>query len=221
MTQPNKAFIFDMNGTMIDDMKYHTEIWYEMLNKDLGASMTYEQVKLQMYGKNEELLERVFGKSRFTPEEMNHYVIEKEKRYQKLYRPHMKLIDGLDIFFKEAANQNIPMSIGSAAGVFNVDYILDNLNLRHYFKCIVCAEDVKESKPHPETFLLAANSMGVEPENCIVFEDAPKGVECAQNAGMKCVVLTTAHEAKDFEKYDNLLAIVKDYTDPCLKALTV
>lgn len=65
-----KAFLFDLNGTMIDDMNYHIVAWSDMLNNVLGAGLTREQVKLQMYGKNEELLIRVFGPGRFTKEEM-------------------------------------------------------------------------------------------------------------------------------------------------------
>ena len=78
---------------------------------------------------------------------------------------------------------------------------------------IVSADDVKNSKPDPETFLKAAELLGVDPSNCIVFEDAPKGVESAQNAGMKCVVLTTMHEEHEFSQYNNILFFVEDYTE--------
>src|SRR5436305_9395026 len=91
----DKAFIFDLNGTMIDDMQYHVKAWYHVLNDELGAGLTREQVKSHMYGKNSELLIRVFGKDKFTREEMDRISIEKEKRYQQEYRPHLQLIPGL------------------------------------------------------------------------------------------------------------------------------
>ena len=69
------------------------------------------------------------------------------------------------------------------------------------------------SKTNPETFLKAAAVLSVKPEDCIVFEDAPKGVEAAKNAGMKCFALTTAHEEEDFKEHDNVLFFIKDYRD--------
>ncbi|HMT96872.1 MAG TPA: HAD hydrolase-like protein, partial [Ferruginibacter sp.] len=72
------AFIFDMNGTMINDMHFHEEAWHKILTEKLGAKMSREQTKEQMYGKNEELLERVFGKDKFTWEEMHALSLEKE-----------------------------------------------------------------------------------------------------------------------------------------------
>jgi beta-phosphoglucomutase len=89
-----KAFIFDLNGTMIDDMQYHIRAWYEILNTELGAHLTWDDVKQEMYGKNEELLVRVFGKNRFSAEEMQHWSLEKERRYQVAFRPHLQLIKG-------------------------------------------------------------------------------------------------------------------------------
>src|SRR5688572_28153575 len=85
----SKAFIFDLNGTMIDDMQFHVKAWYHILNDELGAGMNWEQVKSHMYGKNAELLIRVFGKEKFSIDEMNAISLEKEKRYQQEYRPHL------------------------------------------------------------------------------------------------------------------------------------
>jgi len=214
-----KAFLFDLNGTMVDDMEYHVKAWYGILNDDLKANMSWEDVRSHMYGKNTELFERVFGKNHFSDEEMEHWSIEKEKRYQKNFLPHLKLIDGLDDFLKLAETKKIKMAIGSAAIPFNIDFVLDNLNIRHYFKAIVSADDVVISKPHAETYLKAAKLLDEEPENCIVFEDAPKGVEAALNAGMQAIVLTTMHNRNEFDKYNNVLAFVKDYKDEYMQKL--
>ncbi|MES2776020.1 MAG: HAD family phosphatase [Bacteroidota bacterium] len=218
MTKP-KALIFDMNGTMIDDMAYHVKGWFNILNDDLGAGLNYDEVKSHMYGKNDEVLVRIFGEGRFTSDEMKEFSLEKERRYQTAYMPQLALIAGLGDFLEKAKEQHIPMAIGSAAIPFNIDFVLDNLNLRHYFKAIVSADDVILSKPHPETFTKAAELIGVAPADCIVFEDAPKGVEAAMNAGMKCVVLTTLHGKEEFEQYPNILHFIGDYTDPVLRDL--
>jgi beta-phosphoglucomutase len=150
---------------------------------------------------------------------MEHWSMEKEKRYQEAYRPHIQLIDGLGDFLKKAFEKNIPMAIGSAAIPFNIDFILDQLDIRKYFSAIVSANDVRISKPDPETFLKAASLLQVEPSSCLVFEDAPKGVEAAQSAGIPCVVLTTMHNRNNFPGTNRILAFIQDYTDPFILSL--
>lgn len=207
-----KAFIFDLNGTMIDDMQYHARAWYDILNNDLKAGLTQEEVNAQMYGKNGELLKRIFGDHHFSNERIDELSIEKEKRYQKAFLPNLKLIDGLLHFLERSKEAGIPMAIGSAAITFNIDFVLDNLNIRHFFNAIVSADDVATSKPDPETFLKCARLLNVPAKNCLVFEDAPKGVEAAQNAGMNCIVLTTMHGKEDFGLYKNVIQFINDYT---------
>ncbi|MGI4752080.1 MAG: HAD family hydrolase [Janthinobacterium lividum] len=209
--QVKKAFLFDMDGTMVDNMVYHGKAWFDILNDNLGAGLTEAEVKKEMYGKNPEVLERIFGKGKFTPEQIDEYSMKKERDYQEQFRPHLKLIAGLDEFLEKAKAQGIKTAIASAAIPFNIDFVLDNLNIRDCFDAVISANDVEISKPHPETFLKAAEALGAKPEDCIVFEDAPKGVEAARNAGMKCVVLTTAHKVEDFSAYDNVLFFVRDY----------
>jgi beta-phosphoglucomutase len=219
MKDSPQAFIFDLNGTMINDMEYHIRAWTEILNEDLKAGMSHEQIKSHMYGKNSELFVRVFGTGRFTEDEMEFWSIEKEKRYQKAYRPHLKLIHGLDNFLKRAHEKNIPMAIGSAAIPFNIDFILDQLDIRKYFTAIVSADDVEVSKPHPETFLKAARLLNTAPAACMIFEDAPKGVEAAGRAGIPCVVLTTMHDRNEFQASGHIVGFIKDYTDPFILSL--
>jgi beta-phosphoglucomutase len=213
------ALIFDLNGTVINDMEFHIRAWTEILNNDLNAGLNAEQVKSQMYGKNSELLVRVFGEGRFTNEEMEHWSLEKEKRYQKAYLPHISLIKGLRDFLDRAHEKKIPMAIGSAAIPFNINFILDNLGIRKYFSAIVSADDVSISKPHPETFLKAAERINANPSACLVFEDAPKGVEAAVAAGMKAVVLTTMHSRSEFPFHNYITGFIQDYTDPFLLSL--
>ena len=208
-----EAIIFDLNGTMVDDMAYHTEAWHSIINKELGADLSMEDLKKEMYGKNEELLVRVFGDQKFSMQEMKQLSLEKEKKYQQAFLPQLKLINGLLPFLNEAKSNGVKMGIGSAAISFNIDFVLDNLGIRHFFEAIVSADDVTESKPNPETFLKVAELLKVAPQKCIVFEDAPKGVEAAANAGMQTVVLTTMHQEDEFKNHNNILFFIKDYTD--------
>lgn len=215
----SRAFIFDLNGTMINDMEFHIRAWTYILNEELKAGLTYDQVRSQMYGKNSELFIRVFGQGKMTNDQMEFWSMEKEKRYQQSYRSHLQLINGLDEFLKRAHELNIPMGIGSAAIPFNIDFVLDQLGIRKYFSAIVSAEDVEVSKPDPETFLKAARLLNTAPADCLVFEDAPKGVEAARNAGIPCVVLTTLHDRNEFPLTDHVIAFIKDYNDPLIRSL--
>lgn len=200
-----------MNGTMIDDMPYHIKAWHQILN-GLGAGISMERMKEECYGKNDELLERIFP-GRFSMSEKKEMSWEKEKAYQQAFRPYLKLLDGLPELLKEAKRQGIRMAIGSAAIMFNIDFVIDELNIRSYFDALISADEVKVSKPDPETFLLCAERLGVAPQNCLVFEDSPKGVDAARRAGMDCAVITTLHDKEEFEGLNNVIAFMKDYTN--------
>ncbi|MDB5201754.1 MAG: beta-phosphoglucomutase [Ferruginibacter sp.] len=215
----DKAFLFDMNGTMIDDMQFHQAAWFEILNNELNANMTEAQTRSHMYGKNEELFARVFGNDKYSQEEVHAFSLKKEKKYQSAFLPHLKLIEGLQVFLETAKRNRISMAIGTAASPFNVNYVLDHIPVREYFAAIVTADDVIASKPDPEVFTRCADLLDITYEHCIVFEDSPKGVEAALNAGMKAVVLLTYHTEEEFSHLPNVLMLVKDYTDPQLDAL--
>ena len=214
-----KAFIFDLNGTMINDMPYHTRAWQNLLNNELGGNFTWDDVKPQMYGKNPEVLVRMFGPDRFTTEEMNRLSFEKERKYQEEFLSHLELLPGLMDFLESSYQKDTPMAIGSAAIPFNIDFVLDNLHIRHYFKAIVSADDVALSKPHPETFLKAAQLLNVAPADCLVFEDVPKGAEAAANAGMKAVIITTTHQPEEFKNMPNVIYFAEDFRDLFFKKL--
>src|SRR5882757_1051277 len=211
-----KAFLFDLNGTMIDDMQYHINAWHKILN-ELGASISLEETKLQCYGKNNELLERIFP-GRYKDDEKNRMSIEKETAYQETFRPHLKLIDGLGDFLSKAHNAGIKMAIGSAAIMFNIDFVVDGLNLRQYFQAIVSADDVQNSKPDPETFIKCAAHLNIDPKDCLVFEDSPKGTEAALHAGMKCVAITTMHTPDEFDD-TNIIQFIDSYSSRLFQLL--
>lgn len=213
-----KGFLFDLNGTMIDDMRYHTQAWHSILN-NLGANINYEQVEREMYGKNEELLIRIFGENHFTPDQRKEMSLRKEEKYQEEFRQQLKLIDGLKGFLQKAKEHHVKMAIGTAAIMFNVDFVLDGINIRHYFDALISADDVSKSKPNPETYLLCADKLGVNPKSCVVFEDSPKGVEAAQNGGMDAVVILTMHKKEEFDHLKNILFFIGDYNDTSLKSL--
>jgi beta-phosphoglucomutase len=209
-TKKYTAFLFDLNGTMIHDMPYHVMAWFKVV-KALGASITESEMKQECYGKGEEMLERIFP-GRFSLLERTAISESKEATYRAEFLPELKLIDGLDQLLASATEKNSKLSIGSAANNSNIDFVLDNLHIRHYIHTIISGEMVSKSKPDPETFSRCAKALKVSHENCLVFEDTPKGVACAANAGMDAVVLTTSHPISDFDAFTNILHFADDYT---------
>jgi beta-phosphoglucomutase len=212
------AFIFDLNGTMIDDMHYHEMAWHDVFVNQLKAPLTVEQVKQQLYGKSEEIFARVFGAGRFSKAEIDTITDQKERRYREEFLPHLKLIQGLEEFLARTSSKGIALAIGTAAPTLNVDFAVDNLNLGKYFPVIIGPNDVTECKPHPEVFLKAASQLGISPEHCVVFEDSPKGIEAAARTGMKAIGVTSYHKPDEL-KNTNVLFTIDDYTSERLNQL--
>ena len=210
-----KAFLFDLDGTLIDTMPAHFKTW-QLVVKEMGSPLEGEALMNQLYGNGAELMHRIVPGRTFTEEEARAIVAAKEERYRALYGNEITVLEGAREFLELSLQKNIPMGIGTASNQANIDFALDKLDLRRYLSAIVGADDVQLSKPHPETWLRLAAELNTPPEHCIVFEDAPKGVEAAQKAGMKAVAITGHFSANDFGEYENILQIV-----PALNVLNI
>ena len=206
-----KAVIFDMDGTMIDNMMVHHRAWQRKLS-ELGLEMTLEEVHQKVHGVNIEILEKLFG-DRFSLEERYKISEEKELEYQRIFEPDLKLVNGLPELLHDLKRNNIPMGIGSAAPPMNVDYVMNSLNLWHYFQTVKHSEDVVNGKPHPEIYLSVLEDLDVEAKDCLVFEDTPTGAEAAKRAGCKVVVITTTHRKEEFEANDSVIKFISDFTE--------
>jgi beta-phosphoglucomutase family hydrolase len=192
--KPYKAFIFDMNGTIIDDMPYHAAAWVEIL-AELGHPLTIEAFNRQLSGKtNEETLLEVMGAAT-SAARIEAISTEKEKRYQAAFQAHMVAIAGFMPLLATLQRKNKPVAVATSADRFNIDFTLDGLGIWGELTAVVGAEDIENSKPHPEIFLKAAAMMDTSPEDCLVFEDSLMGIEAARRANMDVyAILTTLSE---------------------------
>jgi beta-phosphoglucomutase family hydrolase len=205
------AFIFDMDGTIVDNMHFHTEAWGKMLEEN-GVKMNAHDFLVKTAGKtNREILPKVFGV--ISDERIAELGTRKEFLYQELFRPHRRAVAGALEFLEEAQHLGIKMAVATAAPIVNVEFILDGLNLRRFFQAVTTADDITNGKPDPEIFLRSAEKLGVEASKCLVFEDAVGGFEAAHRAGMKSIGIATVNSIEEILKLDSVVEAHLDFTD--------
>lgn len=187
-----KAAIFDMDGTMVNNMAYHKKAWRTFLSRH-GVEVSEEEFRKQFSGrKNDEILEAALGRG-LDPDEAAVLAEEKESMYREIYQPHIREVAGLKEALAILHKRDIKTAIATTAPAKNRAFVLNQLGLEDQFQIILGDEHVSEGKPHPEIYLATAQMLGVVPESCIVFEDSPSGVASAKQAGMTVVGILSSH----------------------------
>jgi len=217
-TTVQRAFIFDMDGTIVDNMDFHTKSWITFFERR-GHVLDADAFFRDTAGRQGHEIMRSYIGEHLQDDEIALLNGEKEELYRELYRPHLATVAGFDALIAAARSEGVKLAVATAAPPENIVFTLDGLDLRRRFDAIAGAGDVARGKPNPDVFLLAAERCGVAPADCIVFEDAPLGVEAARRAGMRAVVLTTTLPAEAFAEFDNVIAVVSDYTGLSADAL--
>lgn len=186
-----RAVLFDMDGTLVDNMAFHTRALIEVTKRRLGIDLAAEFVDQEFAGrKNLEIFEIITGRPRQDRAAAG-WAAEKEVLYRELYGPHLSLIQGTHELLTRLRDAGKRVALASAAPVENRAFVLDGLKLRSMFDQIVGQEDAPRGKPAPDLFLAAASRLGLEPSLCLVFEDAVNGILGARAAGMQAVGITT------------------------------
>ncbi|MGQ9806567.1 MAG: HAD family hydrolase [Chlorobiales bacterium] len=186
------GFIFDMDGVIVDNMRTHETAWLALF-ADLGISINIKEFHHKTAGMKATEVLRYFLGTRFSNIELEQLAAQKEFLYRVLFRKKLKALRGLPTFLKDAQRRRIPMAVATGGGKPNIDFILDGLHLRKYFRSVLGASDVMHGKPHPEIYLKSAVALAIAPSDCIVFEDALPGIEAARCAGMQVVGIATTH----------------------------
>jgi beta-phosphoglucomutase len=210
MTRP--AFVFDMDGTIVDNMAFHMESWLAFFARR-GKTYDPDAFFRETAGAQvREILRERLGAD-IPDDEIAVLAQEKEALYREMYAPHRSAIQGFEDFVTRARADGVKLAVATSAPPANIVFTLDELDLRRHFDAVVGAADVARGKPHPDVFLKAAEKLGVAPADCIVFEDAPMGVEAARRAGMRTVVITSTLPADAFREFDNVVRIVAHYDE--------
>ncbi|MCX5748655.1 MAG: HAD-IA family hydrolase [Candidatus Saganbacteria bacterium] len=183
--------IFDMNGTMINDGRFHRNAWMSYCQKKGHATITPDIYSRHIAGRNNRDILTFFLGRQPDPDELHLLGREKEAIYRDSYRPFLAEVPGLTVFLDQLKKAGIPRVLATSAGKENIDFVLDGLNLRRFFSQIIGGDGIKNGKPAPDIFLKAAEVAGKAPQDCVVFEDAFSGFKAALSAGSKCVGLIT------------------------------
>jgi beta-phosphoglucomutase len=188
MTDGFKAFIFDMDGTLVDNCAWHVVAWREFAKRH-GRDISERQVLDWMGAPSRFYMERIFARS-LSDAECAGYTREKESIYRSLYAPHLALPPGLRELLDDAKSRGVKLGIATGGSTDNVDFVLDGLGIRRLFDVVVDCYQYVRGKPAPDCYLAAAERLGVAPGECLVFEDAVGGIRAAKAAGMKVVAVT-------------------------------
>ncbi len=207
---PGLAFLFDLDGVIVDSMPLHTLAWERYLERN---GIDPANIEARMHGKrNDELVRDLFG-DHLNAAELFEHGAAKERLFREMMRDALEslLVPGVREFLRDAS-ASAAIGLGTNAEPANVDFTLNGAGVRQYFGAIVDGSQVKRAKPAPDVYLRGAELLGVAPADCIVFEDSPVGIRAARAAGMRVVgLLTHASSLADVD------AAVPDFRDPELR----
>ncbi|MDY3844956.1 MAG: HAD family phosphatase [Ruminococcus sp.] len=206
-----KGIIFDFNGTMIFDEKFHNIAWRKFLENQIGRSVSDNEFQKYVHGRNAEATLSYFLQRNLKIEEVMMLEEEKEVIYRSLClkSSDFKLADGLSEFLNELLNAGVPFTIATASGLKNMEFFFEQLNLSKWFEFdkVVYNDGTLPGKPEPDLFLKAADKIGKDIKKCVIFEDAGSGIEAAKRAGANMII-----GVESMLNRDTLLSIGADKT---------
>lgn len=208
----NWAVIFDVDGTMVDNSRYHEKAWIE-LGRRHGIPIDHNFYMNSIHSKsNINVANDVFADMVGLEKGLS-FGLEKGAIYRELYRPLLKEIAGFTAFLRKLCSAEAACCAASNSPRPNIDMVVEELDIGDCLNCIIDNGMVKRGKPDPEMFLAAADKMRVSPAKCVVIEDSVSGFAAAESAEMPYVVITAGASPEDLPKAVNARAVHRDFTD--------
>lgn len=202
-----EAVIWDLDGVIADTVAYHYRAWRDVF-KERGVA--YRQADFMPYfgRRHDTIIKAVLGD--LPPEELDTINEEKQKKFRRLVAQNLRAMPGAIALVKSLHEHGIKQAIASSAVPENIEIIIRGLSIEDCFQAIVHGMEVKEGKPSPQIFLLAAKKLKARPDHCVVIEDAIAGVAAARNAGMKCVAVTNSHPKEALNGADLIVGTLEE-----------
>lgn len=188
-----RALVFDLDGTLTDNMAVHAEAFATFMRRHGMRPMTMADRRRYDGKRNAEIFPAIFGRP-LDREELLALEDEKESIYREISRGQLRPVHGLLPLLDAARAHGLAVAVATSAPRANVEHSLEELGQAWLLDHVVRGDQVPRGKPFPDVFLEAARRLGVAPAGCLGFEDAPVGVEAVVAAGMACVALTTSFD---------------------------
>jgi HAD superfamily hydrolase (TIGR01509 family) len=200
LRQSKKAVLWDMDGVISDSYSFHFAAWQEIFAKR-SVEFTKEDFTGLFGSSNDFIIGSVMGKQ-LSERDVKRVVREKEDAFRRAATGRVKPFPGVVALLNALKKGNFKLGLVSSAPMENIDLGLSELDLAGTFNCIVSRQDVSESKPSPQIYLLAAEKLQTAPGDCVMIENSPLGVKAAKAAGMKCLAVTNTHSRENLQEAD-------------------
>ena len=209
-----KAVLFDFNGTLFNDTRFHVAAWKNFCEKYCGLHYTEEEVCDQFIGpSNAMTLKRLFGED-ISDEEIDRWSAKKEDEYRDMVRSNpenMRLMEGAAEFLDYLTDKNIPFALATASMPPNVEFYMEEIGMNKWFTMdrVVFDEGILPNKPDPAFYLEAARRLNMKTEDCLVFEDTRSGIQAAINAKAGRIIAidrtTPLHQLQAFAEIHEII----------------
>lgn len=191
-----KGVIFDFNGTLIFDTKYHNCAWDKFLEKHDIIMSEAEKIEKIHGMSNSEILKNIF-KREISQYEIKKWSAEKERYYREfLIADNLKLAPGIEVFLNSLLKKNIKIAIATSSDYENIEFYIKNYNLLNWFKreLIIYNDGTLRGKPAPDLYIRASEKMGIKNNEIIVFEDSLFGIMAAKKFGPQKIIVVNPEE---------------------------
>lgn len=212
-----KAVIFDMDGVIVDTNPTHHTAWHRYFEQH-GKPLTDADFLQYVSGKhNSQIVRHLFADKPLTEAEIQQLGDEKEALFRDLYKPVITPVSGIPAFLKALKEAGIKTAVGTSAPLANLDFVLDELDLRQYFDVLLHERSITHPKPDPEVYQKAMSMLGVSPEESVIFEDSMTGIQAAKASGAYVVGVATTQSPDELRPFVN--DVIRDFTEMNLSRL--
>jgi beta-phosphoglucomutase len=215
-----KAVIFDFDGVITDSEVLHLRAFNQSL-APYGIKITTKDYYTNYLGFCDLDCYKMLidnGLLKIDEQQISDIIRVKSKIFEELTKTEGRTIEGVHEFLQMLKQHNIPMAICSGSLLVEIETMLEESNLRHYFAAIVSAEQVKKSKPHSEGFILSLQKLNetchppIAAKECIVIEDSHWGLQAGKNAGMHTIAVTNSYDAEQLSLAEKIVTHLNELT---------